>query len=405
MGRGCRNIVRYLATGLVILSLAERGRAGAGDELRKEGRLEILVGDGTNNRTLSAARVDIRRLDGSLCGRAISDANGMAWIRLVPGKYQVFNAAHEGYAYEGVRPVIAIDPGGRQRFVMPLTPNLHGVVRDPRGVPVAGTWISLLGGGGDEVISDGQGRFEIAWNRRCQFRGASAFQFVARQAVSQLAATVTVRGEARTLEVTLQPCPPVRGRIVDPNGEGISGAWVYATMNVADWGDVALGDEQMQADSEGRFEIPAVLPGMEYTIQAHADQYGNGSKSFDVTTVSAGALDIGSLTLPRADRSVAGRVVDAQGYPVVSAMVFGWGEGQPSKLSTQTDAEGRFTLAGVCAGRIDLRVDADWGGGNRLQAHVLARAGDTDVQITPLHQFSEQGGGAAVASSPAPAAE
>ena len=32
-------------------------------------------------------------------------------------------------------------------------------------------------------------------------------------------------------------------------------------------------------------------------------------------------------------------------------------------------------LAGVCAGRIDLRVDADWGGGNRLRAHVFANGG------------------------------
>jgi protocatechuate 3,4-dioxygenase beta subunit len=91
------------------------------------------------------------------------------------------------------------------------------------------------------------------------------------------------------------------------------------------------------------------------------------------------------LTLLSASLSVTGQVLDTQGYPIGKAMIYGWGEGQPIKLNTQADAEGRFTLAGVCAGPIDLRVDADWGGGKHLQAHVLADGGATGLQITPLY--------------------
>jgi hypothetical protein len=380
--------VRHLAVVLVILSITEGVRADAGIEARREGLLGIVVADAASSRLIGKASMDIRRLDGIPYCIADSDANGVAWIRLAPGGYEVLGAVCEGYTYEGQRQVVAVEQGTTKRVVMALTPNLHGVVRDPYKVPMVGAWISVVGAGREEATSDGQGRFDIAWDRRCQFREAAAFCLVARHERRNLAALIEIDGGTSVLEVKLQPGTTLTGRIVDSNGRGIAGAWVYVTVNVPNWGQTPLCDEQIKADGSGGFEIQAVPPGGRYTIHAYADKYGSKDVVVDTKTTTERSLDVGLLTLPSASLSVTGRILDTQGYPVAKATIYGWGEGQPIKLNTQADAEGRFTLAGVCAGRIDLRVDADWGDGKRLQAHVLADGGATGLQITPLYSLN-----------------
>ena len=266
-----------------------------------------------------------------------------------------------------------------------LTANLHGVLRDPRAMPVAGAAMRLIGAGRDEARSDGQGRFEIAWDRRCQLHNTPAFCLMAREERSNLATVVEVTGETSVLDVKLTPGTSLTGRIVDPNGRALTNAWVYVMLHVPYWGQTPLRDEQVRVDGDGRFEIPAVPLGRWYTLYMYADGYGSRDMSIDVQTAPDRGVDIGSVVLPPARLAVTGRVTDPRGYPLASAQVYGWGRGQPVKLSTQTDTEGRFRLAGVCEGRLDLRVEADLGGGNQLRAHVLAAAGDADLQITPLH--------------------
>jgi hypothetical protein len=406
MGRGNKSVVQHLAMVLAVLSVTATGRVDAGAEARQDSLLGIVVVDAVSNRPIGKADVDLRRSDGVSYRSAVSDANGVAWIHLTPGTYEVFDVICAGYTYEDRRPLVAAEQGTTKRVEMPLTPNLHGVVRDPRGVSVGGAWITVVGAGREEVTSDGQGRFELAWDRRCQLREASAFCLVARQEQHNLAALIEIGRGASVFDVKLQPGMVLTGRIVDPNGRGIGGAWVYVTLDVADWGGTPLGDEQIEADGSGNFEIRAVPLGGKYTIHAYAKEYGSKDLVVDTKTVADRSLDVGLLTLASARLSVTGQVLDTQGYPVANAMIYGWGVGQPIGLNTQTDAAGRFTLAGVCAGRIDLRVDADWGGGGRLRAHVLADGGDTGLQITPLHPFRVPGPtGARMSAGPGPTPE
>jgi hypothetical protein len=147
MRRNYTITVRHLAVVLVILSITEGVRADAGIEARKEGLLGIVVADAASNRLIGKATVDIRRLGGIPYCLADSDANGVAWIRLAPGGYEVLGAVCEGYTYEGQRQVVAVEQGATKRVVMALTPNLHGVVRDSYKVPLVGAWISVVGAG------------------------------------------------------------------------------------------------------------------------------------------------------------------------------------------------------------------------------------------------------------------
>jgi hypothetical protein len=80
--------------------------------------------------------------------------------------------------------------------------------------------------------------------------------------------------------------------------------------------------------------------------------------------------------------------VDSRGNPVANALVYGWGEGQPIKLNAETDAQGRFTLDRVCAGQVNLRIDADLGDGRYLQIRTLANAGATGLEIRSREPYS-----------------
>jgi peroxiredoxin len=90
-------------------------------------------------------------------------------------------------------------------------------------------------------------------------------------------------------------------------------------------------------------------------------------------------LDAGQLELAIANLSVSGVVVDVNDKPVTGVRVncFG-GDGQPQR-DTQADAEGKFTLGKVCAGRI--RISASVGGETTRYGSVETEGGATDVRI------------------------
>jgi hypothetical protein len=88
------------------------------------------------------------------------------------------------------------------------------------------------------------------------------------------------------------------------------------------------------------------------------------------------------VTLPPANLSVSGRVLDSRGNPIANAIIYGWGEGQPLKLNAETDAQGRFTLGHVCAGMVSLLVGVNVDEGRYLQVQTLVNAGAAGLQIT-----------------------
>ena len=257
---------------------ADGRRARAGDavtglriEASKGGLVEIAVTDAGSGRPLAQARVGARLLPkarGSVrlhaseeSFTAVSDAQGVAHIRLCPGTYAVSGVSCDGYSSAGFRRTVAVEEGGTARAALTFERNARGVVRDPQGRPVAGAQVKIVAGGRAEVTSDDQGRFEIAWEGTNQLHRKPAFWLVARHEQRDLAAIVAIGKEANLLDVRLAPCVTLTGRIVDPNGRGVGRAWVYVTLDVPDWGDTPLREEHIQADDDGKFEIPALAAG------------------------------------------------------------------------------------------------------------------------------------------------
>lgn len=350
---------------------------------RSGGLWGIAVAETGSNKPLAQARVSIRELAGiSNVMSATSGADGVAWIRLLPGEYEIQSVLCAGYTYDGQRRAVTIEEGETQRVALLLTPNVWGVVRDPAGLPVAGARVRIVGAGREEATSDEQGRFEIAWDRQCQFRDALTFRLVAQHEPRNLATTMVIGRNATSLDVKLQACPTLTGRLTDANGRGIAGAWAYATLRVPDWGDTPLSEEIAVTGADGRFEIRAVPPAGPCTLHTSAEAHGSKDTAVPVRTAGGLSFDVGTVTLPPANLSVSGRVLDSRGNPIANAIIYGWGEGQPLKLNAETDAQGRFTLGHVCAGMVNLRVGVNVGDGKYLQVQTLVNAGAAGLQIT-----------------------
>ncbi len=351
-------------------------------EARSGGLCEIVISEEAGNRPVARVRVSIRERAGLSNEMSIlSDAGGVARIRLLPGEYEIESVLCEGYAYDGPSQAVTMEEGETRRVTLILTPTVRGVVRDPEGRPVAGARVRIVGAGREEATSDAQGRFEIAWDRQYQFRNALSFFLMAQHESRNLATTMAIGRNATWLDVKLQACPPLAGRLTDSSGQGIAGAGAYVTVRVPNWGDTPLSEEIAVTGADGRFRIRAVPPVGQCILHSNAQAYGSKDTDVPVKTANGLSFDVGTLTLPPANLSVTGWVLDAMGNAVAYATVYGWGEGQPLKLSAQTDAQGRFTLARVCPGKVNLRVDADVGDGRRVRGQVLADAGATGVVI------------------------
>jgi uncharacterized GH25 family protein len=347
----------------------------------KGGLLEVTVTEPAGNQPVEKASVSIRdqRESRWLSGR--TDAEGIARVRLLGGTYQMQGVYKQGYTYDGGTSDITIEEGVTKRMAVTLkkAPKIRGVVRDPDGKPVAGVRINILPGGREDVTPDTEGRFEMIWERRGWDREDTIFCLVARHEKRNLATAIEISESTEALDVKLEPGVKLIGRVVDPNGKGIAGVRIRPMMNLSNWG-APLSRNPVEADGNGDFEIRAVPAGHRYSVDAYADGYGSQDRRVETINAVDGRVDVGTLTLPVANLSISGRIVDVEGQPVADAAIEGYGEGQPSRRNTQTDTEGNFALEGVCAGRINLRANAQQGR-RRLSAHVVTDGGADGITI------------------------
>lgn len=357
--------------------------------VRTGGVCAIALADDTSQKPLVRARVTIREV-GSFTNAitVASGIDGLARVRLLPGSYEIESVLCDGYAYDEQRRAFTLEENETRHVALLLTADVRGVVRDPYGLPVAGARVRIVGAGREEATSDDQGRFEIGWDRQFQFLHARTFCLVAQHDRRNLATTMTISRDSTWLDVPLQACPVLVGRLADPNGQGIAGASAYVTLRVSDWGDTPLSEDVMETGADGRFEIPAVPTNGLCTLRVYAAGHGTKDTVVPIRTPDGVSFDVGTLTLAPANLSVSGRVLDSQGNPLANARISGWGEGQPLKLNTETDAQGRFTIDGVCPGQVNLRIDVDLGDGRHLLIQTLVNAGAVGLEIRSREPYS-----------------
>jgi len=350
-------------------------------ELRKGGFLEVLIAEAETNKPLDKASVSIRDERNNRWVSAKSNEDGIARIRLMPGGYQISGVYRQGYMSDRRQEAVTIKEGETKGVICKLNemPKINGVVRDMADNPIEGVDLKILPGGREEVRSDSEGKFEIIWDQRFWGeREDMVFCLVARHEQRNLAAALEIGDDMKTLDLKLEPGIIFAGKVVDLNGKGIPGARIMPWLQVSNWGSL-LSERQAETDDNGNFEIRAIPADHEYRINANARGYGEKEVEIPADNTVGDHLDVGALILPLANLSVSGQIVDTQGNPVAHAGIESSGEGQP-RLDTRADTEGKFTLDGVCAGKVRIRADVIRDA-RRLSAHVFTDAGATDIKI------------------------
>ncbi len=374
-------LAEWVAAAVAIALDAGQTKTGVRIEVSKGGILEVAVSDAANGRPVEKANVSIRVPAYNQWISSMTDAEGVARTRLSPGSYQVQGAYKQGYMSGDETQPVTIEEGSTKRLAVSLKemPKVRGVVRDPSGAALADVRIRILPSSRDEVTSNADGWFEIAWNPRSWGEENPVFCLVARHEQRNLAGAFELSEGNATFDAKLDPGITLTGRVADPNGQGISGARIRPMLNVSNWGS-SLSDNEIETGSDGRFQIPALPAGRRYSLYAGADGHGRKDARAEADNVVNGMLDVGVLTLPLANLSITGQVVDPDGKPVANAEIDTYGEEQPDRLEAKTDAEGRFRLDGVCDARITLQIQAGRGA-KQLTANILTGGGAADLRI------------------------
>ncbi len=362
----------------------------------KGGLLEVLLRDAETKEPLDNAYVWVREEKDEQQFGAQSDKDGIARIRLLPGEYKLSRVHKEGYVYDRQAQTVALEDGKTERIEVALggPPKVTGVVRDPAGNPVEGASLRMCPMGHQDVTSDAEGKFTVMWNPRHWERWEEeqmVYCLVARHEEQNLAAAVEVEKGVATVDVNLVPGITVTGKVVDPNGKAIPQAKVNIMIHIraADVGwTTSITDARRSGpttNAEGLYEVRAIPPGREYYVNARANGYGQKNVKITVDDAENNLLKIEPAKLAPANLSVSGAVVDVNDKPVAGAMLHAYGDGQPDHIEIPTDAQGKFTIDKVCAGRI--QVSASVRGEVRLRGHVETEGGAQDIKIV----VSEQG--------------
>jgi hypothetical protein len=132
----------------------------------------------------------------------------------------------------------------------------------------------------------------------------------------------------------------------------------------------------VRTDAKGRFEIKALPPGRQYSINTSAKGYGQELRHLEASETSTNRVELEPFQLLPADQRIAGVVLDADGKPASHASLYAFGDKQPH-LNAQTDTKGQFSMDKLCAGPIELTANSRNGGCGA----VMARGGDTNITI------------------------
>jgi beta-lactamase regulating signal transducer with metallopeptidase domain len=232
------------------------------------------------------------------------DAQGHYEVRLGPGEYEL---QRPGMLR---REKIHVDGTGE-------------VVRDfldelPKGIAVAGRVIDATPGAGGRPVekadvrvvatkldvrsltafdsTDAAGRFSMN-------RGESGVGLYARTMNGALAGFALIPKDAKDVQIALAPTVTVHGRVVDPEGRPVSGGAppFMVKFDLPDGVEAIHSVMPTRSDSEGRFQITGVVPGVRCEFQTLAPDGPNGFKTIPLKTfrpTAPGPFEAGDVVIP-----------------------------------------------------------------------------------------------------------
>jgi protocatechuate 3,4-dioxygenase beta subunit len=330
--------------------------------------------------------------DGAYALRGLSD-----------GEHRVV-VVHPDFIVHAEEEWIAVEAGARARHDVELAAGraIAGVVRDARGLPVAGVRVEALRTETSRLKGFGrifQDFIEATEGAALLRPGPTATDALGAFRSTSLAPDVydlrfikdgwawgqarDVAAGAEDVAVTLEPALRVAGAVVSPAGEPVAGAAVLLREPERDLQDPgvplalafldvdAFGERERRTASgeDGRFALEAFAKGS-YELVVRAPGFPEQRRTL---AIESGPLDLGEIALA-AGGAIAGAVYSPDGQPLEGADVWTPPPGAPgqerearrfavleagpesSLASARTDARGEFRLEGLGGERHDVAV-------------------------------------------------
>jgi len=334
-------------------------------EVEKGGIVEIKALEGTTK--YPAQNVRVSAYSETSSGRAMTDVNGIARIRVPADEFKIYTRAQDYSYYRSDSPVTVAEGRTTQlEILLDRKIEISGIVLDESGRPVAGAFVNA----GDTAISDAGGRFKVGFDQR-----RPPDKLIARHMERNLASIVDITDSSKPMEIKLKPALEIAGQVTDANNVGIPAARL----------SLSLFESEVLTDTQGRYKMRAVTPeqaGFDYRVSVNASGYGPiRYQRISITGKPGSKVDLKTLVLEPANESISGMVVDANGLPAAHVPVFLNnlpGSSQPEK-TTATNKQGRFVITRIC--KNPLRLQANFGSSPGGAGFLYAQGGDRDVKI------------------------
>lgn len=339
----------------------------------------------------SGLAVLCRPEDGTGAFASTDSAGEVVFEGLEPGGYRI-------QSQEWTSDSVTLAAGNRREVELTVneTQRAHGIVLDSDGRAVVGATILVSVGGVRPQwsfpagTSDRDGRFELGYLRTYSMIGArhpdhgtSPFRVLMGDP----------KGGSRAHAVTLRlpnEHALLRGRVVDPAGKPIAGAWVRAGKPV---GRLVVGDDghryqappiaMQTTNSEGAFEFTGLTTG-DCPLTVFRRGYSPHRR---VVSLTAGNASEQLVVLP-AGATLVGSVRDRDGQPIADAEVGIDSWQYPQTGSVDSDADGAFEFRGLELGRRTFEVKAPGYAAARRDIEIAAGAVERwDVVLAPAVQI------------------
>jgi hypothetical protein len=264
--------------------------------------------------------------------------------------------ANGGFAFEPVPPIrnVRVEGAGAKSPPFDVAPGtvvhvdlrsavarIIGVVRDEAGARLAGAVVTMLGGfdqmravdpswyGSAETDHAGRYTITVFVHEKRWLEPAATRAGFARGTTKNFAIRA---GETKTVDFTLRPGLPLRGRVVDASGRPVRHAGVGICWRAS-----------THTDADGRFAFEHLAPG--------SYEVGISGEGFRYLTVEAEAGGPEVLITVPGSSVIEGVLLEADGRPAE-----GFGSVDTDGRSGWIGPGGRFRLAGLRPGAYDLEV-------------------------------------------------
>lgn len=292
-----------------------------------------------------------------------ADATGnYTMAGLTPGSYTLV-ASH--YSYTGMEMKQA-DAGAKNvDFALKGMATVSGrVVSAATNQPVTAFRVRATGRDGQQYyvrdefqsVLDAEGRFKLS-----QVEDGSTTIEIRADGFADAQAKITPVVENETREdvvVRMEDGVVVAGRVIDGSGKGVSGAQIFIGAVPQQW--------QMErqrrglSGGDGSFRLTS-LPSGQAEISAAHSSFASRTVSVNLVPRIENKVDI----VLSAGGTIEGRITENGRTPLAGQYVYA--NINNDHRQAQTDADGRYTLAGLPDGKINVGANLQMGSSNRSQ--------------------------------------